>query len=304
MKKMDLKDDARKLVSVIIINYNNTKDTIECIDSLIDTNSSIFNIVVVDNNSKCGLNDLIDYCGKFNFIKLIKNKFNDGFASGNNIGIKYAKKFIHPDYIILLNNDTIVRRDFFEKIFNIDEKFDVATVKILYASKDNIIWYAGGDLNTITGRTVHYGLNENDKKEFDVARDVTFASGCCLIINLRVIEKIGLLSEDYFMYEEDTDYCYKIISNNYKIKYIPNAVIYHKVGMSSKGNSIFSQYYMVRNKFIFINKYFKNPNKLIANIYFICKCIKDIAQKKLSIRIFLLALEAYKIGEIGKSSNI
>ena len=122
-----------------------------------------------------------------------------------------------------------------------------------------ILWYAGGDLDFKNLKGRHRGLGQADKGLFNQADSVTYASGCCLLINRNIFGKVGLLDEDYFMYCEDTDFSYRLLNNKIKIQYVPDAVMWHKVSASSgKEMSPLITYYIFRNKILFAKK---NLNK-------------------------------------------
>ena len=102
------------------------------------------------------------------------------------------------------------------------------------------------------------------------AVEVTFASGCCMCIPSAVVRNVGLLDESYFLYEEDVDYCFRLRQKEIKIYYVPKAIIYHKVSSSTSKTRKMSgttQYYMIRNKYFFIKKYYKGCRKIIPYIH-------------------------------------
>lgn len=239
-------------VAIVLVNYNGFKDTIECIESIKANNFKNYKIIVVDNASFSDDAKIIKE--KCNDIILIKSKENLGFSGGNNLGIKYAldNKF---DKILLLNNDTIIDADMIENLLKYSDDSTIVTPKMYYYDEKNVIWYGGGYINKFTGKANHYQINSEDQNDTDV-KECTFATGCCIMIDSNIIEKCGYLSEEYFMYCEDTDYCLNLLKNNVKILYNPNAKLWHKVSKSTGGSlSEFSIYYMTRNRLIYLKKY-------------------------------------------------
>ena len=240
-------------VAVILVNYNGIKDTIDCIKSL--QNSDLYNeikIVVVDNASN--KNECIEINTQFPDVITIRSEVNDGFSSGNNIGIRWALENQYG-YIMLLNNDTVVAPDMIKILRRKCNRETVVAPKMLYFSKPETIWYGGGTINKKTGNAEHYNMNTADK--YDVKPiECTFATGCCIMLKSETINKVGLLSEDYFMYCEDTDYCIRLQKNGIKILYVPSAKLWHKVSASTGGDeSVFNIYYMTRNRIEIIKKY-------------------------------------------------
>ncbi|WP_295084242.1 glycosyltransferase family 2 protein [Ruminococcus sp.] len=234
-------------VSIVLVNYNGDSDTLDCIKSLNKVKYENVEIIVVDNASKTQIelekrvpDDVV----------FIKSKENLGFSGGNNLGIKYAIDH-GADYVILLNNDTVVNDSFIYELLCSAKRHKNAgliTGKIYFYSQPKHIWYAGGYMNLERARIHHFHSTEEDTFH-DEEKRVSFATGCLMMIHKSVIDKIGMLDEAYFMYAEDAEYCARIQKNKYEIWYNPNAIIYHKVSRSSGGGgSKLSQYYRARNE--------------------------------------------------------
>lgn len=278
-------------VAIIIVNYNGAELTNECVESLVRTNFlNEIKIYIVENGSTDDSKEKITkFCEKLNYngITIIVNDKNLGFAGGNNIGLKEAVKD-NCDYFILLNNDTIVDTDFVFPLIRIFEKYDgcyASVPKIYYENERNKIWYAGGGISKITGKISHYKYNLYDisaQKDKDIEKSVSFATGCCLCLSKECLNNIGFLKEEYFLYEEDTDYSLNILKNNHKIIYVPNSYIYHKVNGSTKHNSGLIDYYMTRNHIIIIKKYFNK--KLIPLVFSFIVLIKRSICKEINIK--------------------
>lgn len=245
-------------ISIIILNWNGLPDTLECLKSLKKIDYENYEVVVVDNNSSG--EDVKIIREEFgNFVKeIIVSKDNLGFSGGNNLGIKYSLNE-GADFILILNNDTIVESNFLGKlleIFNKDEKIGIAAPQINYYDNPEIVWTIGGKISKIRGSGFAYSNkneNEIEKKE----KIVTFASGCCLLIKKEVFEKVGLFDEKFFLYVEDTDLCYRTCKAGYKIIVSPNSKIYHKVGNSTAEDlKQLPLYYTTRNRLYFAKKNF------------------------------------------------
>lgn len=234
-----------KTVFVIVLNWNGKNDTLECLQSLQKTNYPNFKILVVDNGST----DDSVYAIKTSFpkVEVLETGENLGFAGGNNVGITYAYNQ-GADYIFLLNNDTSVKDDFISILVatgESDKQIGLIGSKIYYFDHPTIIWFAGGKITGLKG--VHLGLNQEDSSQFNQTKEVDYLTGCALMIKREVIAKIGTLTEDYFLYYEDTDYSAKAKKAGFKIVYEPRSIIYHKVSRSTKAGSISYIYYSIRN---------------------------------------------------------
>lgn len=244
-------------VSIILLNYKGTKDTLECVESLEKIKYDNFDIIIVDNDSPDDSYEVLKEKLDSKHI-LIKSEDNGGFAKGNNIGIEYAMKN-NSDFVLLLNNDTLVEEDFLNEMLECYKRHKDAGIigcKILYESKRDLIWYGGGEINLKRFYGLHYGEREKDSEEFNVEKEVTFSTGCVMLIPAEVIRKAGYLPKEYFLYYEDVDYCMKVQEAGYKIYYCPKSVVYHKVSASTGGEeSPFAVKWNTRNRIIFMNKY-------------------------------------------------
>ncbi|MEA1936618.1 MAG: glycosyltransferase family 2 protein [Patescibacteria group bacterium] len=234
-------------VYIIVLNWNGKDDTIECVKSLQKINYDNYKIVVVDNGSE----DDSVFAIRRNFpeIKIVENKKNLGFAGGNNIGINYAVEN-KADYILLINNDTTVDENFLSELVEAgesDKKIGALGSKIYFYSEPNRIWFAGGKVNWLKNKGEHLGLDKIDSGQDDKISETDYLTGCCLLVKREVIEKIGVLAEDYFLYYEDTDYSARIKNVGYKIVCVPKSKIYHKISRSTKPGSSNYIYYHVRN---------------------------------------------------------
>lgn len=248
-------DKNRNKIAIIIVNYNGLKDTSECIESLKNVdNFSDISIIIVDNNSNN--NEAEQIQEEYNFVHVISLDENKGFAGGNNAGIQYALQMKYG-YIMLLNNDTVVAHDMISILKSNCSNDQISVPLMYYFSNPDVIWYGGGTINRVTGNGIH--LNSNKKLVGDLKKNIcTFSTGCCMLIPANIFEEVGLLDEDSFMYCEDMDFCIRLGMKNKKILFTPEAKLWHKVGVSSGGEtSPFSTYYLTRNRLYYVKKYKK-----------------------------------------------
>lgn len=240
---------------VVIINYRGAQDTIDCIKS-IDNQTVVPSVVVVDNASPDDsfLTLQKSLFGRTN-ITLLRANDNDGFAAGNNIGIKYALKK-NAEYILLLNNDTITDPQLIESFLRNTSPDTAISPRINYYSKKNTIWYAGGRIEHLTARAKHIGQNQIDTYNNNTSPVPTdFLTGCCIWLPVSVIMNVGFMDEDYFMYIEDVDFSLKLKEHGIKLVFLPEALIWHKVGASSGTGSKFTEYYGNRNRILLLRKH-------------------------------------------------
>ncbi|TDX43658.1 hypothetical protein C7954_11539 [Halanaerobium congolense] len=336
-------------VNIILLNYNGVKDTIECLESLRCITYPNYNIVVVDNNStdesflnidnwcknqlsgirkvtnfsykkdnlkvheynqndsekskkKIGVNDF------FSKITLIKSNKNLGFAGGNNIGIEYSLKF-NSDYILLLNNDTLVENNFLDHLVEcLEGNNSAASAPAIYKYPEKKkIWFYKGRRNWYKG----LGLNIDYTamaKSLEKPIKTDFLTGCCMLLNTNLLKDQDLLKldEDYFLYYEDDDFSAKIRNHNLDLLFCPNSKIYHKVSASvGKTNPILS-YYFTRNRLLFMKK--NSPNIIYSvtfNIFFIITRLVRLTQWLISgeydnIKMMLKGFYDYYFSNFGK----
>ena len=240
------------LVSIIILNWNGKKMTEECLNSLIPQMNKNFEIILVDNGSTDGS---VEYLKKkFPKIKIIESQKNRGYAGGNNLGVKYAK----GDYILILNNDIVVDKNFLREIWKNKDKAEILGVKNYYYDKKNILWAIGSKVNRFTMKANLIGNKEEDKGQYDKDFIPPQVTGSAMLINKKVIDKIGFLNESYFAYYEETEWQTRAKNAGFKTSWIPRAKLWHKVGFSTGGGRTpLSAYYLVRNRGYFIQKWGK-----------------------------------------------
>ena len=291
--------DKNESVAVILVNFNGIKDSIECIKSINKSNIiDQVKIIFVDNAS-ANREDLI-IKQMFPDIITLRSDINNGFSAGNNIGIKYAVNNNYQ-YIMLLNNDTVIETDLIDILRKKCDENTVTVPKMFYYSQPDLIWYGGGRINKFTGNAEHINMNRIDNF-YDEDRNVTFATGCCMMIASKTFKKIGLLEEKYFMYCEDTDFCIRLVQKDIKIVYLHDAKLWHKIGKSTGGEiSPFNVYYITRNRLYYNKIYRKNFNPCAYIYSLISRYIRMWICKDKSLKCaYKKALTDYKKGVTGK----
>lgn len=256
-------------VSIIILNWNGLKDTVECLESLKKIIYPNYNIIVVDNGSS---NDDVKALQTIfgEYIKIIANDRNYGFTGGTNIGIRYALNITNPQYLLSLNNDTIVDPEFLDKLIEVaesDTSIGIIGPKIYFYDFPNTIQSLGNRLNFATGQISQIGNREQDDGRSSKNRNIDFIS-VCLLIRAKVLDDIGLFDNDYFCYWEDVDLCNRAKKAGYKIMYAPSAKIWHKLEKSSANKLGLVDYYIARNRFRFMKKNATRCQYLSFFIYF------------------------------------
>ena len=224
------KSSAKPLVSVIIVNWNGGQVFKECLSSLSKIDNPNWELIIVDNGSTDGSENLEKDLRPPKGYRVIHNKKNLGFAPANNQGVELAT----GKYILLLNNDTKVDLDFLSKLvarMETDPKLAVIQPKIYLMDKPGILDNAGSFFTKI-GFLHHWGFMQKDGPEFSVEREIFSAKGACMLIRKKVVEKVGLFDKDFRSYFEESDFCWRVWLSGYKVLFYPNSQIYHKLGFT------------------------------------------------------------------------
>lgn len=253
-----------KKVAVVTVNYNTEEDTKKFLTSLekVKTSGIMLTTIVVDNGSEKVLT-----LEKEKERELIRLEENTGFVGGYNIGMRKALAD-GADYVMIVNNDTLVDPDMIDemvKVLESDEQIGVTVPKIYFAKghefhKDRykkeelgkVFWYAGGYTDWDHVRSIHRGVDEVDHGQYDKEEPVDFVTGCCMMFKKEVLEKVGLFDERFFLYYEDADLSERVKRAGYLMYYVPNAVLFH-VNASSTGGvgSQLQDYFLTRNQMLF-----------------------------------------------------
>lgn len=288
-------------IGIVIVNYNGSSDTKECLDSLRNMTTPV-GVIVVDNASSeddyCQLKKISTDC------MLIRSDSNLGFAGGNNIAIRYMVDLYNIETIMLLNNDTVVEPNIIKELNKYSKNNTIVVPKMLYYGKKDYIWYGGGNFNKITGRAIHDRMGEKNYNDC-VVKECTFATGCALLMKKAVVTKIGLLDEKYFMYCEDSEFCLRAIENDIKIVYNPKAVLYHKVSKSTGGGeSPFCLYYMTRNRLQYLKDHgslFYPTAPIFTVLTRVIRIVQYIITDRQKSKAILKGLQDYKKGIRGQA---
>jgi GT2 family glycosyltransferase len=282
-------------VAIIVLNWNNKADTIECIKSLKGVRYPDFEAMVVDNGSTDGSEAAIREA--FPGLCVIQTGANLGFARGNNVGIRDAMAR-GLDYVLLLNNDTVVDPDFLSEMIKAaesDPSIGIVGPRICYFDEPRRIWFAGGTVNYWTGRLEHVGFNDMDGEKYSRASDTQLVTGCAMLIKREVLEKVGMLYEPMFLYFEDSDLCARASRAGYRLAYAPSARILHKVSRTASKLEGVQSYYNIRNWLLFMRRNARPRHLMVFLPYYLIRymgynTMVDALQLKLSgARLYLKA---------------
>lgn len=263
-------------IIIVVLNWNNPADTIECLQSLSKLTYSNHKTILVDNGST---DDSVARIKEaYPEMIIVENKENLGFSEGNNVGIRYALK-AGAEYVLLLNNDTLVDPDLLNELLSAHQQFPKAGIlgaKIYFADPPDLIWYAGAKWSCEEGvfRHLHIGEKDSDLPSNESTCPIDYACGCAMLIRREVFAKIGLLESKFFLYYEDSDFCYKARRAGFGVIYVPKAKVWHKISASTGGNNYSAEtesnrytYYTTRNRLLWMERNLSLFNRLKTPFY-------------------------------------
>jgi GT2 family glycosyltransferase len=314
-------------LSIIIVNYNVRHFLEQCLGSLKKASGRIkCEIIVVDNNSADGSCSMVS--SRFPEAFLIRNSSNLGFAAGCNQGIKISK----GKYILLLNPDTVVEEDTFDKCINFMEMHPEAGAtgvkmingsgRLLPESKRAFptpltAFFKMSGLSAIFPGSRFFNRYYLGHLDSSKTSEADILSGAFMLIRREAIEKTGPLDESYFMYGEDIDLSYRLTRTGYKNYYFPETRIIHYKGESTRRSDLNYLIYFYRAMLIFIRKHFTGNGYLVLRIllniavYFhgILAVIKNFGKRyflpmldaAIIIAVFLLLIPAWEKIKFGGS---
>jgi GT2 family glycosyltransferase len=229
------------LVSVIILNFNGRDLLCKCLQSVFKTDYPDYEVIVVDNGSTDESCMMVER--EFPHVQLIRNHENCGYSKGNNVGILYSI----GEFIVLLNNDTVVTPEWLSELVREAERNPECFYqpKILFARSKKI--NSAGNSIQLYGFAFPRGIGELDFGQYDKECEISYSSGACVLASKEFIKKIGLLDDDFYTFYEDVNWGWRALMLGYKSIYVPSAVVYHKWG-GTWGSKMFS------NKFYLIER--------------------------------------------------
>ena len=249
-------------VSIITINYNSLEDTLlflESIEASMPFSNLDLEVIVVDNASKENPKKALE---AYPWVKLVESKHNLGFAGGNNLGTLDSS----GDYLFFVNNDTELNLIDLEELidqYQANPEYGLLTPLIL--NENGTIQYAGyTELNTLTGRNKL--INRLNQKEG--IQDTSFPHGAAMLISRENLERVGMMSENYFLYYEELDWGSRIRKVGLKIGVCLSSRIVHKESVSVGKISECKLYFMTRNRILYARKHFSSIQQFIFSLFF------------------------------------
>lgn len=240
-------------IAIILLNWNGKKDTLECLNSLQKVRYPNFQAIVVDNGSTDDSVRAIRTAHPH--VPILETGSNLGFAGGNNPGIEWALRH-HAEWVLLLNNDTIVAPDFldaFLKATREQPKAKILGAKILRYHQPDVIDHLGGFWNPQMGEFTSPEAGEADHPYFHM-RAVDYVCGAALLMHRSVPETIGLLEPRFFLFWEESDFSFRAKRAGFEVWTAPEAKVWHKVSASFTGGKPQMHYFWWRSRLLWIER--------------------------------------------------
>lgn len=245
-------------VVVVIVNWERPQETIQCIQSVIESDFPDIQIIVIDNGS--GDDSLEQIQKEFPAITLIPLPDNIGFTGGYNTGIEHALK-TEANHVFLINNDTVIEKDTIQQL--VGSRWDVAVPKIAFYENSNLIWAAGARWRRFPPTVKMIGYQKQDNQKYNRSYPLDYATGCALMVKRAVLSKLGGFDPQYVNYMEDYDFSYRVKESGYSIGYVPEAKVLHKVSRSLGISSPQRWHYLGRNTVLFYRKGNRFPTYML-----------------------------------------
>lgn len=241
----------RPTVTIIILTYNSYSLVRNCLQLVNSLTSVSFNkkVIVVDNGLKDNVSRKLSR--EFPSVVFVSNNINYGFAKGINFGIKLALN-LNSDYIFLLNDDTLFKKNFLEILVKetLSNKYPISGPQVI--TPDNIIWSRGGSIDPLrmSGSLIDYGKKANNGKK--TSQVVDFISGTAMLVSSNVFKRIGLLNENYFLYYDDVDFCFRAKQYGFTSHIVYSSIITHLESKTVGKHSPSHYYYAAKSRLIFL----------------------------------------------------
>lgn len=259
--------------AIIILNYNGAEDTIACVESIADT-ACPADVVVVDNasaDSSCAwLKEQLPSA-----VELLTSDVNLGYAGGNNIGIKYAFDKGY-EYICVLNNDTVLTEDFLSPcVKELEDNQDIAFIgPTIVNYSDGKVQSTGGNIDINRAYVDCKNMGAEYKPEPKMLQS-DYIGGACMVFRRAIIEELGMIPESYFLFFEETEWCYRAIKQGYRNVCLNTVKLRHKGSASIDKIGGLNEYLMTRNKIAFLRR--NHPVKMQAFLIYLVLCTKAFA---------------------------
>ncbi|MBU1200684.1 glycosyltransferase family 2 protein [Patescibacteria group bacterium] len=271
------KNKLRSEIGIVILNWNNYRDTQECLRSVDKQTYKNYQVAIVDGNSTDNSTRKLQQ--EFPQFKYIYSSADSGYSGGNNLGISYVLGN-KVKYVLSINNDVVLDKSCLKELvkeLNNNSKAGIVGPRMYSYSEKSIFQLSGGYVNVFRSKPLPKWIKENEsssKKPFEVIK----LPGACIMIRSKIIRSLGMFDEGFFLYYADTDFQKRISDKGWLQISTPTAKAYHKVSATIKGGSSKMLYYGSRDFLFYIKKHY--------NIFILSYCfVKSWLEKSYHILV-------------------
>lgn len=245
-------------VSIVVLNWNGCDDTVACLDSLRDLTYTAYNVIVVDNGSTDdSVMRLRAYTAPYP-LTLLETGRNLGYAGGNNAGTRHALEN-GADFVLILNNDTVVAPDLLERLLDGAQRnpdAGVFSARIMYFDDRDCVWFDGARWNPSSLQLEWPGQSERESALGTSDHETDYACGAALFFRAEVARQIGLLEESFFLVWEEVDWGFRARKAGWRNMVVPSAKVWHKIGVSfGSESSPLRTYFSIRNELLWFSRH-------------------------------------------------
>ena len=256
-------------VGAVVLNWNDAASTIACVRSLLGGSRRPDALVVVDNGSDHACHQALLSARTDLDFELVRSEKNLGYGGGNNVGLR---RLGHLDHVLVLNNDTVVDSDAVAALVAaLEARPEAGLVAPLVVTEEDRVWFAGGHLNRWRGLPVHHSFGRHrSQAAWAGCTEISFATGCAILVRQEVLRAVGLINESFFLYWEDVELCQRILGAGWKILFCPAARVVHRRGQSSdpmRNLSPTMLRYSTRNRLLYLRTFEAGLPRAVALLY-------------------------------------
>ncbi len=236
-------------IGVIIVAYNDLELLERVVASVQANGHPDTRIIIIDNSTREGIGAAMQGREGIHYLRTPENL---GFCGANNIGIGMAEA-LGAEFALLLNHDAVLEPGCLAALQHraqSEPEAGIVTGKIYLFAGERKLWYAGGFFSRLIGAGKNHGFGETDRGQYDAGGEVEYATGCVMLIPMKVFARAGRLDERFFMYLDDIEFCLRVRRAGFRVIYEPQAVVRHELGSGAQlpQRPDYYLYFSIRNK--------------------------------------------------------